>query len=127
MAINSRDKGAVGERELAAFLREQGYVEARRGLQFKGGPESPDAVGLPGFHIEVKRTERFSLYDAVNQAHRDAAGLTIPVVAHRCNSTRKTGDVARGAWLWVLQSPGFLDLIAKAGYGPPPVSLEDLI
>ena len=49
MGKKSRDKGKAGERELASKLREYGY-DARRGVQFHGGPDSPDVVGLPGIH-----------------------------------------------------------------------------
>lgn len=126
MPINSRDKGASAEREFGAILREWGYVDARRGQQRAGGADSPDVIGLPGFHPELKRTERFALYDAVNQARRDSAGSgLIPVVFHRCNATRRKGD-CRGEWLTVLGLVDFFELIRKAGYGPPP-TLEDLI
>ena len=81
----SREKGKRGERELASKLREYGY-EARRGVQYKGAPESPDVTGLPGVHIEVKRTERLSLYDALSQSKSDA-GEDMPVVMHRKNNS----------------------------------------
>ena len=41
--MNSRQKGKVGEREFAALLRVQGF-DARRGVQFCGGVDSPDVV-----------------------------------------------------------------------------------
>ena len=45
-------------------------------------------MGVPGLHIEVKRTERFSLYDALAPAKRDAAGSeNLPVVMHRRNES----------------------------------------
>jgi hypothetical protein len=34
--INSRAKGAAGERELANYLREQGWKKARRTQQYAG-------------------------------------------------------------------------------------------
>ena len=37
--INSRAKGAAGERELASYLREQGWQKARRSVQYAGNPE----------------------------------------------------------------------------------------
>ena len=83
--VNSRDKGKRGEREFASFCREQGY-DCRRGQQFSG-IEGEDVVGLPGIHIEVKRTEKFSLYDALSQSKRDSQG-NIPIVAHRRNDCR---------------------------------------
>ena len=83
MPINSRTKGATGERELAKKLTETFGCEARRGQQFKGGADSPDVVtSLDGVHFECKRVERFNLYKALDQATRDA-GENVPVVCHR--------------------------------------------
>lgn len=82
---NSRQKGARGERELASKLREHGF-EARRGVQYSGANGDADVVGLPGIHIEVKRVERFSLYDALAQSKRDARYDELPVVMHRKNN-----------------------------------------
>ena len=83
---NSRRKGAVGEREIAKYLREHGFTEARRGQQFKGGADSPDVVGLTGFHVEVKRVERLDLNAAMEQSIRDSAPNETPIVVHRRNN-----------------------------------------
>ena len=84
MAINSKRKGKTGELELARKLREYGY-ETRRTAQYCGNTgDAADVVGLPGIHVECKRTESLRLYDAVDQAKRDATGK-IPVVFHRKN------------------------------------------
>ena len=85
MKINSKDKGARGERELANKLKEYGF-DCRRGQQFCGSNGDADVVGLDGVHIEVKRTERLSLYDALAQAKQDARGGEMPVVMHRKNN-----------------------------------------
>ena len=82
--MNSRDKGCRGERELANKLKEYGY-DCRRGQQFSGANGDADVVGLDGVHIEVKRTERLSLYDALAQSKHDARGGEMPVVVHRRN------------------------------------------
>ena len=82
----SREKGKRGERAVAALFREYGFTEAKRGQQYHGGPDSPDVIGVPGLHIEVKRTERLNLYDALAQAKRDA-GDDLPVVIHRRNDS----------------------------------------
>ena len=85
MGRKSRNKGASGERELARKLSRLFGVEARRGCQYHGGPGSPDVMtDIPGVHVECKRTERFRLYDALDQAIGDA-GQNVPVVAHRQN------------------------------------------
>jgi Holliday junction resolvase len=81
----SRNKGKVGERELAHELSRVFGVTARRGVQFQGSPDSPDVVtNIPDLHIECKRTERFRLYEALDQAVEDAAEK-LPIVLHRQN------------------------------------------
>ncbi len=85
MGKNQREKGKRGERELARKLREYGY-DARRGQQYCGVSGDADVIGLPGVHIEVKRTERLSLYDALSQAKSDARPGEMPIVAHRRNN-----------------------------------------
>ena len=80
--INSRDKGARGERELSSKLKEYGY-QTRRGQQFSGANGDADVVGLPGIHIECKRVERLNLYDAMVQAKSDARDGEAPTVFHR--------------------------------------------
>ena len=100
MAINSRAKGCRGEVECAKLFRSYGFPEARRGQQYHGGPDSPDVVGVPGLHIEVKRTERLNLYDALAQAKRDA-GEDLPVVIHRKNDSE---------WVVILSFADFMKL-----------------
>lgn len=84
--MNSRDKGARGERQLANKLKEYGF-DCRRGQQYCGANGDADVVGLDGVHIEVKRTERLSLYDALAQAKHDAREGEMPVVMHRKNNS----------------------------------------
>lgn len=66
----SQRKGADGERELAAILREHGY-DIQRGGSLSFG-EVPDLSGLPGVHIECKRHERAEIWAWIAQAERDA-------------------------------------------------------
>lgn len=80
--MNSRQKGAAGERELAKALRSHGF-ETRRGQQYCGSNGDADVVGLPGVHIECKRVERLNLEDAMAQSRADARPGEIPVVMHR--------------------------------------------
>lgn len=84
MSINSRSKGAKGERELAKILREYGYP-CRRGQQYSGANGDADVVGLPNIHIEVKRRERLEIYSAIAQAVRDAKNDEKPAVFYRKN------------------------------------------
>ena len=89
MGKASRDKGKRGEREAAAELGELLGVDARRGAQHRGGPDSPDVV-LDGvrLHVEAKRSERLSLYAALGQAIGDAPCGAVPIVWHRANGRR---------------------------------------
>lgn len=98
--MNSRNKGAVGERELAAKLREYGY-NCRRGQQYSGANGDADVVGLPGIHIEVKRVEKLNLYDAMAQSVRDAKAGEIPTVFHRKNNKE---------WLVTLRMDDFMKM-----------------
>ena len=82
MTINSRAKGARGEREFAEYLRDYGWA-AGRGRQYSGSPDSPDVVhDIPGVHIEAKHTQRTDLYGWMKQAARDAGDKT-PVIFHQ--------------------------------------------
>lgn len=93
MAINSKQKGARFERDLAKILRnEYGYEKARRTAQYCGNTgDASDVVGLPYIHIEAKHVERLNIYDAISQAKRDAKaggkGL-LPAVFHKKNNCK---------------------------------------
>lgn len=103
MAINSREKGKRAEREAAALIREYGY-DARRGVQYAGGPDSPDVVGLPGVHLEIKHVERLNLLAAMDQSADDSAPDELPVVMHRKN---------RSPWLVTMWFEDFMDLYER--------------
>lgn len=86
MGRMSKQKGASGEREAAQKLNEVLGTAFHRGRQYHGGPESPDITGdVPGLHVEVKRTEKLRLWEAVKQARGDAGTDQVPVVMHRAN------------------------------------------
>lgn len=87
VAVNSKQKGARFERQLASRFREYGY-DARRTAQYCGNTgDASDVVGLPGIHIEAKHQERMQLYDWMAQAKRDAAGTdNLPAVFHKKNN-----------------------------------------
>lgn len=101
--MNSREKGARGEREFASYLRENGFT-ARRGQQHSGSPDSPDVVSDLPVHWEVKRREKLSVYKALDQAVGDA-GESTPVVAHRRNQRE---------WVAILRMEDFLDIMRRA-------------
>ena len=84
--INSRQKGARGERLWRDVLRAAGYM-AHRGQQFAGGTDSPDVVckELDGLHFEVKNVQALNMRKAMEQATRDAGPGKFPLVAHKMN------------------------------------------
>lgn len=99
--INSRNKGARGEREFARWLHRYEGVEARRGQQYAGSGDSPDVVhNIPGIHFEVKfNVQRMGvgtklLADAVAQAELDCPDRYWPVVAWK---------QPRGQWLFTFR------------------------
>lgn len=83
--INSKQKGAVGERELAQLLRNQGWKDARRGVQYCGLNGNADVIGVKGIHIECKRCQQVSDERWMQQAEHDARKGEIPVVIYRRN------------------------------------------
>lgn len=86
--INSRDKGARFERQLAKMLREHGY-EAERGCQHSGGKDSPDVKhNMHRIHIEAKDVEKLNIWNALEQSKRDAGEDEIPVVMFKRNRTQ---------------------------------------
>ena len=99
--INSKRKGTAGEREIASIFRDYGYTDAHRTAQFKGGPDSPDVVGLPGIHCEIKRVENLNIHKAYEQAERDAEGKKIPAVFHRRN---------REKWMVTMSLDDFMEI-----------------
>ena len=96
--INSRSKGARGERMWRDELRDAGFT-ARRGQQFAGGTDSPDVIcsELAGLHQEVKFVESLNLENACNQAQRDGGGKPW-IVAHK--RSRSGWKVTMGADLF---------------------------
>lgn len=97
--MNSRQKGARAERELAHKLSEYGF-ECRRGVQYSGlGGE--DVVGLPFVHIECKNVQKLNLRDAMAQSERDAREDQTPVVMHKKD---------RKPWLVTLNLEDFMTM-----------------
>lgn len=89
MPINSRQKGAAGERELAKLLESYGW-ESKRGQQHAGSPDSPDVVSQFPWHIEGKRTEKTAPLKWMEKATEDAEGTKPPMIFWRPN---------RGQWM----------------------------
>lgn len=105
---NSRQKGARGEREWAEYLRAAG-IDARRGQQFSGSPDSPDVVTAldDHFHAEVKRVEQLSIHVAMEKAEADCGeGSRMPYVAHRRNGK---------PWLVTMRACDWVEMAKERG------------
>ena len=102
MAVNSKRKGAAGERELAKKLNEYGF-KTRRSVQYNGKADDgkADLVNLPGIHIECKRVERLNVSEAMGQAINDAQNGELPTVFHRKN---------REGWLVTMRLDDWMEL-----------------
>lgn len=98
--MNSREKGKRGELELSHKLQEYGY-DTRRGQQYSGSNGDADVIGLPDIHIECKRNEKLNVYDAMEQAKRDAKKNETPTVFWRKNKRE---------WLVTLTLDDFMKL-----------------
>jgi Holliday junction resolvase len=100
---SQRDKGARGEREVAAVFRAAGFDCDRTpnsgGLRTKG-----DLVGSVPAHIEVKRQENLRLPLWLRQAADEAPSATVPVVAFRQNG---------GVWYAALPLAELVALFAR--------------
>lgn len=109
--MNVKRKGSDGERELAELLRSAGINAHRNDQMYTGGKNNPDVYaeinGQP-LHIEVKRVERLNILEAMQQAIRDAAEDSFPVVAHRKN---------RSQWLVTMPLKDFLRFSQEGGTG----------
>lgn len=104
MGSKSQRKGANGERELAAVLREYGYSIERGGSMSFG--EVPDLLGLPDIHIECKRAERLNISAAMKQAERDSERFHdgAPAVFHRRS---------REPWLVTMRLADWIGLYSR--------------
>jgi Holliday junction resolvase len=82
--INSRQKGAAGEREVAAILREELELEIHRNWQQQAAEGGADLSGVPGWAIEIKRGKNIRLNEAWKQAAIQAARVkSKPVLIYR--------------------------------------------
>ena len=101
--MNSRNKGKRGELELSHKLKEYGFQDIRRTVQYNGKADdsAADLVGLPGIHVECKRVEKLNIENAMEQAVRDHADGEMPAVFHRRN---------RGEWMVTMKLEDWMQL-----------------
>ena len=110
--VNSRAKGARGERELAKKLIELGWLCDRDGQQGQGGGQDhPDVVGLPHIHIECKRVEKPAWSDEWLLQAKSDCGDSLPAVFHRRNNEqwKVTMDIAD----WVKLYDAFFEDVRR--------------
>jgi Holliday junction resolvase len=100
----SREKGARGEREVAAIYREHGFDAWREAPLQAGGRGADVGLNVPGLHIEVKRDEKLSIWKALDQVCRDAPAGAIRAVHFRRN---------RSGWNVALPLEDFLKLLSS--------------
>lgn len=88
MPINSRNKGAQGEREVSGIIHDQLGIKLQRNLdQWRSG--GFDLVGLDGWAIEVKRAKKPLLNQWWQQTTEQAqkAGLK-PILWYRLDNQK---------------------------------------
>lgn len=109
--LSSKRRGEAGEREAAAYLADQGFPEARRGLSQAraGGKESPDCLNAGVLHCEVKRVERLNVHDALAQAERDAGEGKLPIVLHRRNHDKWKVTCAADTFFRLYRESSYAD------------------
>ena len=104
MGKAARNKGKVGEREVAHLLQKHGFSDSHRTQQFSGKEGTADVVGLPGFHIEVKRQETYRINDWCQQAEDEARQGETPIVVFRRSNQ---------PWRVIMDFERFLSLMAE--------------
>ena len=105
MPVNSKQKGARFERQLAGHFRDYGYADSRRTAQYCGNTgDASDVVGLPGIHVEAKHQEKMKLYDWMAQAKRDSEGTgKIPAVSHKKNNAEILVTMTFEDWMQIYK------------------------
>lgn len=105
--MNSREKGARGERALAKKLREYGY-QAYRGQQYSGKGNADVETDMGAIHIECKYTGKGHglTYDWISQSLRDAKEGETAVVIHKLVNKKERGL----PWLVTLTLDDFIKL-----------------
>lgn len=105
MGAKSQRKGRGGELEICRILQAHG-IPAEPGQAVSYG-STPDVVGVPGIHLEIKRVERLNVPEAMNQAARDSEKFQdgAPALFHRRN---------RSPWLVTMRLSDWMKLYLSA-------------
>lgn len=93
----NRRRGAVAERMVVNWLRDNGWPDARRYLS-GDGRQPGDIDGIPGVVIEVKDVAKSAFPSWRLQAVEEAGPSRVPIVVRRTRGVRDVG-------LWPAQVP----------------------
>lgn len=98
---SSQCKGREAERSLAKLLQEYGHPVTAGAPRSYGS--TPDLIGLPYIHSEVKRVEKLNVHEALKQSIRDADrfGDGMPALFHRRS---------REPWLVTMRLDDWLEI-----------------
>ena len=104
MGKMSQRKGRGGELEICRILQDYG-IPAEPGQAVSYG-NTPDVVGIPGVHPEIKRVERLNVPAAFAQAVRDSERFHDgkPALFHRRN---------RQEWLVTMRLEDWVQLYKR--------------
>lgn len=91
--------------EICRILQAHG-IPAEPGKPVSFG-ETPDVIGIPGIHPEIKRVERLNVPEAMAQAVRDSEKFRdgTPTLFHRRN---------RSPWLVTMRLEDWMGLYSRA-------------
>lgn len=105
MGRTSQRKGRTAELEICRILQANG-IPAEPGKPVSFG-ETPDVIGIPGIHPEIKRVERLNVPVAMAQAVRDSEKFNdgTPVLFHRRNRQEWLCTMRLSDWIsWYLRA-----------------------
>ena len=124
MSKSQRRKGRSGELELCRIFHDYG-IPAKPGRAVSFGC-TPDVIGVPGIHPEVKRVERLNAPEAMAQAVRDTEKFhdRVPTLFHRRNRSMWLATMRLSDWMRLYLSSDGTDCGGlsgeKKGEGRPP-------
>ena len=104
MPINSKKKGKNYELEVCKNLKDLGYSDVKRSVQYCGNntdSNNADVIGLDGIHIECKHYNSTAFkYEWLEQAVRDSNNsANLPAVFHRINNEKTVVTMRIEDWI----------------------------
>lgn len=109
----AKNKGAGGERAVAAFLAQHGFPNAQRAAsagQAASGGNNPDVIGVDFYWVESKRLKRIVAADFMSQAEQamkeelvraDGGAYLCPVVMMRQDDGPLLVMMRAEDWCWL--------------------------